>query len=228
MTVEIIEERANHRHVIVRAALIYTPVGVAFGAILSISVMSLFGGRLSASIPAVVLAAIVFALAFQAIAAIRDLRSTPTFTRGLVSRLWTKGNFLIFFRANYMQVGRQVFVISPANFLELVEDATVEVHHWPHSKSVIRIIVLTGADLNVAAEGEPAVELLPTGRTPYGVLGVPERATEREVAAGYRELSGASDRDAIEQQEIKEAYAILRDPERRRAYDGTGTRRRSR
>jgi curved DNA-binding protein CbpA len=66
----------------------------------------------------------------------------------------------------------------------------------------------------------------------YDVLGVPEDATAEEIKAVYRQLARTfhpdvnADPDAVEHfREITEAFLVLADPEKRRAY---GLRRRSR
>lgn len=59
----------------------------------------------------------------------------------------------------------------------------------------------------------------------YTVLGVARTATEAEIKAAYRSLMKQHHPDTGGQtdatQEINQAYAVLGDPEKRRAYDAT-------
>jgi molecular chaperone DnaJ len=65
----------------------------------------------------------------------------------------------------------------------------------------------------------------------YKVLGVPRKATQREIKAAYRRLArkyhpdvtGEDDHATERFKEITEAYETLSDPKRRRAYDLFGT-----
>lgn len=64
-------------------------------------------------------------------------------------------------------------------------------------------------------------------RTYYEVLGVTRSATEGEVKAAWRELArklhpdkaGSTEQSTDEFAELSKAYAVLRDPKSRRAYD---------
>ena len=160
MSHELIGEDSGHRRTLWRMALMYTPLTVGTGALATISLLSLLGGGVGAVVPLVILAAVTGALAYQAIAALRDLAAKPTFTRGEVQRAWTKGGLLWFFRSHYLMVNRQVFVLPPEIWVQLAEGDVIECHHWPHTKTAIRVLLLQGEDKQRASDG-PLVPLLP-------------------------------------------------------------------
>jgi len=136
---ELLEERRNHRRAVIRQAVIYTPVAAGVVTLLSISVWNVIIGNYGALIAGTILALIAVAVIFQSVAALRDLRSQPIATTGMIRRAWTKGMFLGFIRSHYILVQRAVFDISVVSYTQLVEGDEVEVRHWPHTKTVIEV-----------------------------------------------------------------------------------------
>ena len=45
-----------------------------------------------------------------------------------------------------MMVNRQVFVVPPEVFVRVNEGEVVECHHWPHTRTVVRVLLLLGED----------------------------------------------------------------------------------
>ena len=71
---------------------------------------------------------------------------------------------------------------------------------------------------------------MPAVKDPYGTLGVDKKASAEEVKKAYRKLArkyhpdtNPDDKQAEERfKEVQEAYSILSDPEKRKAYDSGG------
>ena len=141
---EVIGEIAGHRRTLQRMVVMYLPLTAGAGVLMLISLSAVLGGSYGALIPLVILLLVTFASLVQALSALRDLRAEPTFTRGLVMRLWTKGGLLWFFRSHYAMVNRQVFVMTPDVWVQLEEENTVELHHWPHTRTLIRSVLVSG------------------------------------------------------------------------------------
>ena len=148
---ELVGENTEHRRTLRRMLLMYGPLTLAAIAVLMVPLSSLLGGRYGAVIPLTIIAVVVLALAFQAVMALRDLRAEPLFTRGEVQRSWTKGGLLWFFRSHFVMVNRQVFVVPPEMWVRIAEGEIVEAHHWPHTRTVIRMILLHGSDEELGA-----------------------------------------------------------------------------
>lgn len=132
----VLEERSNTRtSVAIRAALL-TPLAILLlGVLIFVSIPRL---------PEAFLAVFVLALggipaAIEAVSAIRDLRATPTTTRGTVRRLWKKSRFLFVGRVDYMLVDRKLFEINAITATELHEGDEVIVEHWPHTNILISL-----------------------------------------------------------------------------------------
>ncbi|MCY3656591.1 MAG: J domain-containing protein [Chloroflexi bacterium] len=148
---ELVGENTAHRRTLLRMVLMYGPLAVGALALFMVPLTALIGGTVGAVIPLIIVGALLIALTFQATMALRDLRSRPLFTRGEVQRTWSKGGLLWFFRSHFVMVNRQVFVVPPEMWVRVGEGEMVEVHHWPHTRTVIRMLLLHGSDEELAA-----------------------------------------------------------------------------
>ena len=148
---ELVGENAAHRRTLQRMLLMYGPLTLAGIALLMVPLSSFLDGRYGAVLPLTIIAVIILALAFQTIGALGDLRAEPLFTRGEIQRMWTKGGLLWFFRSHFVMVNRQVFVVPPEMWVRVGEGEMVEAHHWPHTHTVIRLVLLHGSDEELAA-----------------------------------------------------------------------------
>ena len=158
MRQEVIGEAAGHRRTLLRMVAMYAPLAAGGGALSLISLSAVLGGSYGAVVPLIILLLVTGASLVQAVSALRDQRARPTFTRGQVTRLWTKGGLLWFFRSHYATINRQIFVLRPDIWIQLSEDNTVELHHWPHTRTLIRAVLLSG-ELDDLVAGEPVSPL---------------------------------------------------------------------
>ena len=137
---ELLGEMDDHRRSIARMALMYGPLTLVLLALWMAPLTAVLDGQGAALIPLAILGVFVFAAAFQLATALRDLRARPTSTRGEVRRVWTKGGLLWFFPSHFVMVGRRhVFVTRPDVWLQVKEGEILECHHWPHTRTLIRV-----------------------------------------------------------------------------------------
>ena len=136
---EPLQEQHNHRFVLVRKAIIYTPAALIATALFAVALSSLLSGNVGAIIGTVILAIIAFAVDFEAVAALRDLRAEPTVTIGRVQRVWSKARILFFGRAHYLLIKRQVYEVDGVAAAELADGDPVQIEHWPHTNIVISL-----------------------------------------------------------------------------------------
>ena len=143
---ETIGEMPSSRQKLWRMAALYVPLTVGALLLTGISLGALAGGTTGAIIPLTILLIVTGAVLFQAVTALRDLRAQPVFTRGEVLRTWSKGGVLWFFRSHYVMIKRQVFVMEPEVWIQIGEGDIVECHHWPRTKTLIRVMLLKDED----------------------------------------------------------------------------------
>jgi hypothetical protein len=136
---EMIEERPPDRGPTVRRVMLYAPMTAAVLTLFVISFSSLFGGNGGATIPAVLLGLLCFAVSFELISSLRDLRSEPVVVEGTADRIWRKSKFLFFGRQNFVLVNRKVFEVGVIAATELQLGQRVSICHWPHTMRVITL-----------------------------------------------------------------------------------------
>lgn len=158
MSVVMLEEQSG-RETLRRNLLIYVPGTIVSLVLLSFPVISLLGGTLGAILPLIVLGLITFAVLTQLVSTLRDLRAEPTFIRGPIQHRWTKGTVLVFFRQHFIKVGREVFGVNAYTWGELLQQDIVEVHYWPHTRTVIRLSLLSGKDADPEIGEQPVLPL---------------------------------------------------------------------
>lgn len=136
---EMIEERPPERGPTVRKVILYAPTTAAVLALFLTAITALFGGNGGATIPAVLLGLVGFAVSFELISALRDLRSEPAVMEGTADRIWRKSKFLFFGRQDYLLVNRKVFEVGVIAATELQTGQRVSIRHWPHTMRVITL-----------------------------------------------------------------------------------------
>lgn len=159
MSTRLIEERAGHRARLLRKAITHTPAAAAALGLTGFALLSLLQGNLGAIIGLLLVGGLSFALTFEAVGALRDLRGAPVTTRDRVAKLWSKSRVLFFGHVHYLLVNRRVFEIGPVAEEELHEGDEVEVVHWPHTNALVSLHL-------VEPQGEPQPPSEPRPRRP--------------------------------------------------------------
>lgn len=83
-------------------------------------------------------------LGHQVVQSIRDLFSRCVETVGVVERQWSRNEFLLF-RNGYIFVGRNVFRLTPDEYINVELGDTVRVVHYPHTATVEEVEVVERA-----------------------------------------------------------------------------------
>lgn len=157
---DVVQEETQPRRGLRRMALLHVPLAIASGAAAVWLLTVLIGGETGAVVGLTILGLVLFATAFQSVTALRDLRAEPTRTTGIVLRKRRPGIFLMLGRTHYLRLREGAFVVSVPAYHELSEDDEVEIDHWPHTRTVIRVRLLRrAADIQAdeAALAEVAV-----------------------------------------------------------------------
>lgn len=124
---------------LVRTALVFTPL-------LLLSVAGAGGvifylvreGPSGLIITLTLLCLTTFLTGYQSVQSLRDLRSSPKTTTGLIGRKWNRADLFVL-RSFYIYVESRVFKITPLIYHELEEGDTVSVNHYPHTNTVISV-----------------------------------------------------------------------------------------
>jgi hypothetical protein len=123
----------------VRVALVFTPLFLLSLAGVGIVIFNLVReGPSGLIITLLLLLLAAFLTGHQSIQSLRDLRSSPRLSSGLVDRKWSRADLFVL-RSYYIYVDRSVFKVTPLIYTELEEGDTVSVNHYPHTNTVISV-----------------------------------------------------------------------------------------
>ncbi len=136
---EQLEERSSTRTSIWWKALVYVPGSAITTGLFVFALGGLLGGNAGAIFPVFLLGIIGFALLYEAVAAVRDLRAEPVVTRGEIQRIWKKSRLLMFGRQDYLLVAGKVFEVGPLAATELSVGDLTAIEHWPHTMRVVSV-----------------------------------------------------------------------------------------
>ena len=139
MAREILEEHPASRRILLRSVAIYGLTTLAVDLMFVVSAKALFEGNGGASLPAIILGILGFAVTFELIAGIRDFRTQPIVMEGVAGRIWKKSKVLVFGRQDYLLVNGKVFEGNPITATELEPGQRVSIYHWPHTSRVITL-----------------------------------------------------------------------------------------
>jgi hypothetical protein len=133
------EARRAARSSLFRVALVFTPLFLLSLAGIGIIIFDLVReGASGLIITMVLLLLAAFLTGYQSIQSLRDLRSSPTVSGGLIDRKWSRADLFIL-HSYYIFVDRSVFKVTPLIYLELEVGDTVSVRHYPHTNTVISV-----------------------------------------------------------------------------------------
>ena len=135
----LVEERQDSRRVLIRKAALYGPGGIVATALFLVALFSLLSGNVGAIFAVVIMGLVSFAVDYEAMADLRDLRATPITTEGPAQRIWSKGRIAFLGRVHYLLIERRVFEVSPITALEVTPGEHVRIEHWPHTNTVIAV-----------------------------------------------------------------------------------------
>jgi hypothetical protein len=154
MNLTLLEERDNHRAVLIRKAAIHVPAFVGAFIVSGLLFASLLQGNLDVLIGLAIMGIVSFAVGFEASAAVRDLRKQPTTTSGEALRVWSKGRFLFFGTIFYVLVNGRVFELSREAYGSIEYGDNLEIAHWPHTNVVVTLHLIEGL-VEGLVEGPP-------------------------------------------------------------------------
>jgi hypothetical protein len=127
------------RSSLIRVALVFTPLFLLSLAGIGIVIFNLVReGPSGLIITLLLLCLAAFLTGHQSIQSLRDLRSSPQVSSGLVDRKWSRADLFVL-RSYYIYVDRSVFKVTPLIYTELEEGDTVSVNHYPHTNTVISV-----------------------------------------------------------------------------------------
>lgn len=153
---EVLETNDQTHRALKRTAVLYVPLAVISGIFALYAISNFLNGSTGAIIPAIFVSIFAFSFAVLGLSAIRDLRGAePITTRGPVRRTWSRGGLLWFFRSHYMYVGNDVFTVRALTAVSVHPGDTVEIDHWPHTKHVLRVRLLSNGSGGEAAPEPP-------------------------------------------------------------------------
>ncbi len=84
-------------------------------------------------------------LGYQVVQSLRDLFANSVETVGVVERLWSRNEFLLF-RNGYIFVKNNVFRVEPEQYIDINLGDTVRVIHFPHTATVESVEVVEQAE----------------------------------------------------------------------------------
>ncbi len=131
---------------VLRSALLFTPfLVVVLVAMVFLVLDTVAEGASTGRVIALVLVGFVaLLLGYQVVQSVRDLFSRLTETTGPVERRWSRNEFLLF-RNSYVFVDRNVYRLTPEQYLDIELDDTVRVVHYPHTGAVESIEIVEKA-----------------------------------------------------------------------------------
>jgi hypothetical protein len=83
-------------------------------------------------------------LGYTAFQHIRDVGGPLAESEGLITRKWSRADFVIFMQSYYIMVERVVYKLQPEDYIHLDEGMYVKVVHFPHTLNVVSVHEVLG------------------------------------------------------------------------------------
>lgn len=123
-----------------RSALFFSPFLALTLVVLVLLLVSLASDGVSGGtiFGLVIVGSVALLLGYQVLQSVRDLLTKPVETTGLVERLWSRNEFLLF-RNTYVFVERNVYRVPIQHLLDVERGDLVRIVHYPHTGTVEHI-----------------------------------------------------------------------------------------
>lgn len=138
-TEQVVEQQLISRTPLYKHSLIYGVISMVMIALSTIAISSFIAGNSGAIFPLIFLGIISFAVLYEFMSSIRDLRSTPIETKGEVTRMWKKSKFLLLGRQDYLALDRKIFEIRTTTAMMISVGDNVSIQHWPKTLKIIKL-----------------------------------------------------------------------------------------
>lgn len=127
------------RSALLRTAFVFTPLFLLSLAGMGLVIFNLVREGASGLIVTLMLLCLAASLTgYQSIQSLRDLRTSPLVSSGLIARKWSRADLFIM-RSHYIYVERSVFKVTPLIYAELEEGDAVSVTHYPYTNTVVSV-----------------------------------------------------------------------------------------
>lgn len=83
-------------------------------------------------------------LGYVVVQHIRDLGGPLAESEGLITRKWSRADFIIVMQSYYIMVGRAVYKLEPEDYIHLEEGMYVKIVHFPRTLNVVSVHEVLG------------------------------------------------------------------------------------
>ena len=125
-----------------RGTAIYSALFLLDAAVFSLVVASGTSGAAYVTLSIVGIVGLL--LGYTAVQHIRDLGGQLAESEGLITRKWSRADFLIVMQSYYIMVGRVVYRLLPEDYIHLEEGMYVKIVHFPHTLNVVSVHEVLG------------------------------------------------------------------------------------
>ncbi len=125
-----------------RGTLIYSALFLLDAAVFSLVVASGTSGAAYVTLSIVGIVGLL--LGYTCVQHIRDLGGQLAESEGLITRKWSRADFLIVMQSYYIMVERVVYKLEPEDYIHLEEGMYVKIVHFPQTLNVVTVHEVLG------------------------------------------------------------------------------------